>query len=228
MDSVADRAFLEQVRALTAFLKSLPPTGRNDRLPPTIASACISRSRRSPPGSRARRRRVKAAERSRRAMPWARSGGPRSDNIRTLRSRPVFTTPNVFAPRTCQRSRRQPDALRRMCRVRQSRGPATSAKRTTEIHQHTISCVRHVRRSTTGNVRAGGSVGSRGAADRRTREDRLPGWTQTACCGAHLIVTTRSRTMRRRYAPSHTTLNGDITRDPHLDLRHTPSVDGLS
>jgi len=68
------------------------PTGERERLMRAVAEFYL-------PDPVARRRRLKAAERERAAARTERGGAVLQERgIRTLRRKPVFTTPNVFRP----------------------------------------------------------------------------------------------------------------------------------
>jgi len=98
----ADPALVERVRAATELLESIAadrllldrlPGKDRERLHLAVAGVYN-------PDPIARRRRVKAAERERRAAETRREEAVlHGTGIRTLRRRPVFTTPNVFPPK---------------------------------------------------------------------------------------------------------------------------------
>ena len=98
----ADQALLERLRAATELLESIAadrllldqlPAEDRDRLHQAVAGVYH-------PDPIARRRKMKAAERERRAAEIRREEAVlHGTGIRTLRRRPVFTTPNVFPPK---------------------------------------------------------------------------------------------------------------------------------
>ena len=148
-----------------------PPAGRRQRVPP--------RSRRR--GAACRR--ITARER-RAARVKQDQGVLHETGIRTLRRKPVFTTPNVFPPHgfartrpaTTSRSRGQSAELRALLRLQGEvldhpplLRPAVPAVRGVQLRQA---------------HRAGRSARPRRAADRRPREDRLPGRPQAAALRA--------------------------------------------
>lgn len=97
-----DRTFLENLRSATEFLESIAanrellrgvPDDERERLHRAIAEAYL-------PDPVARRRRVQAAARERTAARADRVDAVLGETgIRTLRRKPVFTTPNIFAPK---------------------------------------------------------------------------------------------------------------------------------
>ena len=98
----AERALLERLRATTELLESIAddrllldrlPAEDRERLHQAVARVYH-------PDPVARRRRMKAAERERRAEEVRREEEVlHGTGIRTLRRRPVFTTPNIFPPK---------------------------------------------------------------------------------------------------------------------------------
>ena len=98
----ADEAFLERLRATTELLESIAvdrpllnqvPEAERERLQQAVAKVYH-------PDPVVRRRRMKAAERERRAAQIRREDAVlHGTGIRTLRRRPVFNTPNVFPPK---------------------------------------------------------------------------------------------------------------------------------
>ena len=192
------RAAIETLEALAANhgLLALLPEAERRRLRQAAASVYN-------PDARQRRRMVKAVIRERKSAAAREDEQVRADTgIRTLRRRPVFTTPNVFPP---PQSRATKDAgpaallhlqaglLRRPSLLRS----AVPGVRRPELHQAN---------------RAGRSAGTRGAADRRARQDRLPGGAQAAAGRARSSSSRRAFRATRPPAtpPSRTSTRGAI------------------
>jgi hypothetical protein len=98
----ADQALLERLRAATELLESIADErGLLDRLPAEARERLHQAvARVYHPDPVVRRRKMKAAERERRAAEIQREETVlHGTGIRALRRRPVFTTPNVFPPR---------------------------------------------------------------------------------------------------------------------------------
>ena len=104
--------------------------------------------------------------------------------IRTLRRKPVFTTPNVFPPEsTCQRPEVRLKAGPGAWPASIVRAPALLRlqESTTQLHHFYDQLCPAVRRAELPQAhRARGSARARRAADRRARQDRLPGGLQAA------------------------------------------------
>src|SRR4051812_42907777 len=216
----------EQVRAATNLLERLAtdwglldqlPTDLRERLHRAAVGLAV-------PDHRARRRRARAAERERRAQTISRQDAVLNETgIRTLRRRPLVTTPNVFPP---EKSDAQPadeaSAGERHCYVCKSRhsrvhpfydqlcpacGDENFAARTE------LADLRgRVALITGGRVKIGYQAG-----------------LKLLRSGAHLLVTTRfPRNAAARYAEEP-----DFADWAHrleifgLDLRHTPSVEAF-
>ena len=151
-----------------------------DELPMTSASACIGRLPRCrprirPPTENGGRRR-RADERRARGSGSARDRHPRA------RRRPVVTTPNVFPPEraepratTTNRERRTPNHHAESTPVYVCKAAVLAAPR---LLRSTLPRLR--RRQLRRANRAGRSARARRAADRRARQDRLPGRPEAA------------------------------------------------
>ena len=110
-----DREFLEQLRSATDLLESIAsnrailgraPTRDRERLHRAIAAVYN-------PDPIARRRMVRAAERERTAARTERVDAALDETgIRTLRRRPVFTSPNVFPPPDFDQKEREQESAR--------------------------------------------------------------------------------------------------------------------
>ena len=108
-----DQTFLESLRSATELLESIAsnrellrgvPADERERFHRAIAEAYL-------PDPVARRRRVQAAARERTAARAERADAVLSETgIRTLRRKPEFTTPNVFAPENFEEQERESPA----------------------------------------------------------------------------------------------------------------------
>src|SRR4051812_2401540 len=214
----------EQVRAATNLLERLAtdwglldqlPTDLRERLHRAAVGLAV-------PDHRARRRRARAEERERRADAISRQDAVLNETgIRTLRRRPLVTTPNVFAPEVSESQQPADEtAGERHCYVCKRKystlhafydqlcpecGDENFAART-ELADLTG----RVALLTGGRVKIGYQAG-----------------LKLLRSGAHLIVTTRfPRNAAARYAEE-----ADFGEWAHrleifgLDLRHTPSVE---
>jgi len=234
--NVADLTFLEQVRAVTALIEAIAADWTLlDRLPPAdrqrlhLAIAQVYN-----PDPVARRRRVKAAERSSRAAAADRDQAALDQTgIRTLRSRPIFTTPNVFAPDSFEPGDRDDDldALRpRDAHTTESRHCYICKTHYTEIHhfydQLCPSCAPFNYRKRTEAADLSGRVAL--LTGGRVKIGYQAG-LKLLRCGAHLIVTTRfPNNAAERYASEPDYADWKHRLEIHgLDLRHTPSVDAF-
>ena len=221
------KADLENLRAaLRAATEALEAMGANwallDLLPPEERARLLKAvAALHNPDRVARRQRLKEARRERKAAAIQREEEVlHGTGIRTLRRKPVFTTPNVFPPQPATEPR--PSAGRRHCYVCKAKYE--------ELHhfydQLCPSCAElnfHKRTE---------------LADLRGRVALLTGGRvkigyqaglKLLRCGAELIVTTRfPRDSAKRYAQEP-----DFAEWGHrlqifgLDLRHTPSVEAF-
>ena len=179
----ADQGLLERLRSAVEVLEwlaadrapldQLPPEDR-ERLHRAVAELYN-------PDQVARRQMLKAAERERTAAQSERVGAVLDETgIRTLRRKPVFTTPNVFPP--ADPANRQRAAERRGARS------AALLRLQAELLGHPpflrsdVPAVRGVQFRQA--HRTGRPAWPRRAADRRTREDRLSGRPQAAARGS--------------------------------------------
>ena len=182
------------------------------------------------PDPKARRRRVKAAERARNAAAAERSGSVLNETgIRVLRRQPIFTTPNVYPPEGFEQ---------------QEAGDTEDTGRENIEPQHCYVCkekfteVHHFYDQMCPSCAAFNFAKRTERADLAGRVALLTGGRvkigyQTGLkllrCGATLIVTTRfPRDSAARYAQEP-----DFAEWGHrleifgLDLRHTPSVEAF-
>ena len=161
-----------------------PTGGGCARRPPSVYN----------PDARARRQMVKAVVRERKSEAARRDNRVRAETgIRALRRQSVFTTPNVFPPRQTE-PQRDPDPAELLHLQGGLLGRPSFLR----------SAVPGVRRSQLRQAHgAGRSAGARGAADRRARQDRLPGGAQAAACRRascrdHAVPSRLGRPVRRR------------------------------
>jgi NAD(P)-dependent dehydrogenase (short-subunit alcohol dehydrogenase family) len=227
---------LEQIAADWTLLDRLPAEDRQ-RLQLAIAQVYN-------PDPVARRRRVKAAERARRAAAAEKDERLRGETgIQTLRRKPVFTTPNVFPPERFEphdiapgeediedqmegRASARPDAL------------SDSSLRPCYVCKEKYSTIHHFYDQLCPSCAALNFAKRTEMADLRGRVALLTGGRvkigyqaglKLLRAGAHLIVTTRfPRNCASRYAAEP-----DFSEWSHrleifgLDLRHTPSVEAF-
>jgi NAD(P)-dependent dehydrogenase (short-subunit alcohol dehydrogenase family) len=201
---------LERIAADHSLLNQLPPDERK-RFHQAIADIYN-------PDPVARRKRVKAAERARSAAQAERDEAALHETgIRTLRRKPIFTTPNFFPPENVEPNEAIEPQHCYVCK-----------QKYTSIHhfydQMCPDCAEFnfLKRTETTDLagRVALLTGGRVKIGYQTGLKLLR-------CGAHLIVTTRfPRDSANRYAREP-----DFPEWSHrleifgLDLRHTPSVD---
>ena len=213
----------EQVRAATDLLERLAADWALMGQLPVEVRKRLHRATAGlvPPEHRTQRRRAKAAARERRAQAISRQDAVLNETgIRTLRRRPVVTTPNVFPPKHTEPQ------------------PA----RETESERHCYVCKKHYVRVHAFYDQLCPTCGDENFAARTAMADlhgrvalltggRVKIGYQAGLTllrsGAHLIVTTRfPRNAATRYAEE-----ADFGEWAHrleifgLDLRHTPSVE---
>jgi len=225
MATTAAPPLAEQVRAATDLLEKLAADwGVLDQLPADLrerlhrAAAGLSE-----PNHRARRRRAKAAARESRAQSILRQDATLNETgIRTLRRRPLVTTPNVFPPEHQESQPADGAAGERHCYVCKSKYsqvhvfydqlcPAC-ADENFAARTELADLSGRVALLTGGRVKIGYQAG-----------------LKLLRSGAHLIVTTRfPRNAAARYAEE-----ADFGEWAHrleifgLDLRHTPGVEAF-
>ena len=218
----ADRTLLERVRAATEVLELIGadwpllerlPAEDRDRLHRAVARV-------HEPDPLARRKRLKAARRERKAAQNRREDEVlHQTGIRTLRRRPVFTTPNVFPPEEIKTAEAP---VRRHCYV-------CKAKYTAVHHFYDQLCPPCAEL----NLRKRTEL-----ADLRGRVALLTGGRvkigyqaglKLLRAGARLIVTTRfPRDSAKRYSQEPDFAEwGERLEIFGLDLRHTPSVEAF-
>ena len=204
---------LEAVGADRTLLDVLSPQDR-ERLMRAVASVYL-------PDPAARRARLKAAERERAAARARRDDEAlHQTGIRSLRRKPVFTTPNIFAPK--EKPEVQESADLRHCYV--------CKQKITAIHhfydQMCLPCaeLNFAKRTELADLKGRVALLTGG----RVKIGYQAG-LKLLRCGAHLIVTTRfPRDSAGRYAKEP-----DFGEWGHrleifgLDLRHTPSVEAF-
>ena len=210
----ATAELLEQIAADWRLLEHLPAEERR-RFHDAIA-------RMYNPDPVARRRRMKAEERARRAAGTRREEAVlQKTGIRELRRKPVYTTPNVFPPKEIEQERREALAPRHcyICKQKYSEihhfydqlcpgcAELNFRKRTELADLHG-----RVALLTGGRVKIGYQAG-----------------LKLLRAGAHLIVTTRfPRDSAARYAREQDFAEwGSRLEIYGLDLRHTPSVEAF-
>jgi len=216
---------LEAVAANTRLIDGLTPEER-ERLHRAVAQIFL-------PDPAARRQRLKAAERARRAA------GTRRDErvlhetgIRTLRRRPVFTTPNVFPPGAFEPNDVAP------ADEGAAAAPRAVAPKHCYVCKQDYSVVHHFYDQLCPPCAALNYRKRLELADLRGRVALLTGGRvkigyqaglKLLRCGAHLIVTTRfPRDAAGRYASEPDFADwGSRLEIVGLDLRHTPSVEAF-
>jgi len=228
----ADQALLVRLRAATELLDSIAddrllldrlPAEDRERLHQAVARVYH-------PDPVARRRRMKAAERERRAAEIRREDEVlHGTGIRTLRRRPVFTTPNVFPPRGFEPRDVERDETERREAVEPQHCYVCKQKYSVIHHfydQLCPSCAELNFRKRTELADLKGRVAL--LTGGRVKIGYQAG-LKLLRSGAHLIVTTRfPRDSAKRYAHEP-----DFGEWGHrleifgLDLRHTPSVEAF-
>src|SRR6185312_3784581 len=212
------RSFTEWLESIAADRSLLDEIPADERRRIQLAIAQIYN-----PDPVARRRRVKAAERERNAAAAARDAEMLDQTgIRQLRAKPVFTTPNVFAPQIAGQQPAEETSEEKHCYV-------CKAKFTAIHHFYDQMCpecadfnfFKRTERApldgriallTGGRVKIGYQTG-----------------LKLLRCGAHVIVTTRfPRDSAARYAKEPDFHEwADRLEIFGLDLRHTPSVEAF-
>ncbi len=227
-----DPALLERLRAATELLESVAADRQVlDRLPAADRERLhLAVARVYNPDPVERRRRVKAAERERRAAEIRREEAVlHGTGIRALRRRPVFTTPNVFPPKGFKAL----DVDRDETEQREAVEPQhcyVCKKKYSAIHhfydQLCPPCAELNFRKRTELADLKGRVAL--LTGGRVKIGYQAG-LKLLRAGAHLIVTTRfPRDSAQRYAQEP-----DFDEWGHrleifgLDLRHTPSVEAF-
>ena len=227
-----DQALLERLRATTELLELIAddrllldrlPAEDRERLHQAVARVYH-------PDPVARRRRMKAAERERRAEEVRREEEVlHGTGIRTLRRRPVFTTPNIFPPKGFVPRDVERDETERRESVEPQHCYVCKRKYSVIHHYYDQLCPACAEL----NFRKRTEL-----ADLKGRVALLTGGRvkigyqaglKLLRSGAHLIVTTRfPRDSAKRYAQEP-----DFGEWGHrleifgLDLRHTPSVEAF-
>jgi NAD(P)-dependent dehydrogenase (short-subunit alcohol dehydrogenase family) len=218
-----DLALLERVRAATLTLETLGgdwtllerlPKDERNRLHKAVASL-------HEPDPVARRNRLKSARRAQKqALNRREDEVLMQTGIRTLRRKPVFTTPNYFL------SERKPEA------------PGGTARRHCYVCKDKYSAVHHFYDQLCPSCAELNFMKRTELADLRGRVALLTGGRvkigyqaglKLLRCGAHLVVTTRfPRDAARRYAAEPDFVEWNDRLEVHgLDLRHTPSVEAF-
>jgi NAD(P)-dependent dehydrogenase (short-subunit alcohol dehydrogenase family) len=226
---ITDREFLQRLRAATELLESIAfnrailgraPTRDRERLHRAIADVYN-------PDPIARRRMVRAAERERTAARTKRVDAALDETgIRTLRRRPVFTSPNVFPP---------PDFDQR---EREQESAKAADPQHCYICKQKFSAIHHFYDQMCPPCAEFNFKKRTELADLRGRVALLTGGRvkigyqaglKMLRAGARLIVTTRfPRDSAKRYGQEP-----DFDRWAHrleifgLDMRHTPSVEAF-
>ena len=234
-NDTSDLALLGNVRRATHVLETLAADwGLLERLPAEIRER-LNRAvaRVHNPDPRARRTRVKAAERRRKAAETTRDDAVLDETgIRALRRRPVFTTPNVFPPERFEpRDRADGPEPAVQDRVALGRRVCYVCKESfTRIHHFydqlcppcaTLNFAKRTERAdlsgrvalvTGGRVKIGYQAG-----------------LKLLRAGAHLIVTTRfPRNAATRYAQEQDFSEWERRLEIYgIDLRHAPSVEAF-
>jgi NAD(P)-dependent dehydrogenase (short-subunit alcohol dehydrogenase family) len=216
---------LEAVAANKRLIDPLPPDER-ERLHRAVAQIFL-------PDPAARRQRLKAAERERRAASARRDEQVLHETgIRTLRRRPVFTTPNVFPPRAFD-PQDVPPADEEPPAQAPSVGPkhcyVCKADYTAVHHFYDQLCppcaeLNFRKRTELADLRGRVALLTGG----RVKIGYQAG-LKLLRCGARLIVTTRfPRDAARRYGAEPDFAEwGDRLEVFGIDLRHTPSVEAF-
>ena len=234
-NDTSDLALLGHVRRATEVLETLAADwGLLERLPAEIRERLHRAvARVHSPDPRARRTRVKAAERQRKAAETTRDDAVLDETgIRALRRRPVFTTPNVFPPERFEPSG-SADGPEPAVQDRVALGPRVCyvCKETfTRIHHFydqlcppcaTLNFAKRTERAdlcgrvalvTGGRVKIGYQAG-----------------LKLLRAGARLIVTTRfPRNAATRYAQEQDFAEWEGRLEIYgIDLRHAPSVEAF-
>jgi len=205
---------LERIAADRSLLEHLAPEERK-RLHQAIAQVYN-------PDPVARRQKVKAAERARNAAQAERDEAAlHQTGIRTLRRKPVFTTPNVFPPENFEAHKEQ---------ISDPRHCYVCKEKYSAIHhfydQMCPACAdfNFKKRTETADLRGRVALLTGG----RVKIGYQAG-LKLLRCGAHLIVTTRfPRDSANRYArePDFAAWSSRLEIFG-LDMRHTPSVDAF-
>jgi NAD(P)-dependent dehydrogenase (short-subunit alcohol dehydrogenase family) len=217
---------LEAVAADWSLLDPLAP-GERARLYRAVAQVFL-------PDPAARRRRVKAAERARRTARVARDEHVlHGTGIRSLRRKPVFTTPNAFPP-----PRVEPHDVRPEAEAGREAVRVAVADRHCYVCKGQYSDLHHFYDQLCPPCADLNFQKRTELADLRGRVALLTGGRvkigyqaglKLLRCGAHLIVTTRfPRDAATRYAAEADFAEWrDRLEVFGLDLRHTPSVDAF-
>ena len=228
----ADFALIERLRATTELLESIAddrqlldrlPAEDRERLHQVVARVYN-------PDPVARRRSIKAAERERRAVEIQREEAVLHETgIRTLRRRPVFTTPNVFPPRGFEPRDVERDETERREFLEPQHCYVCKQKYSVIHHFYDQLCppcaeLNFRKRTELADLRGRVALLTGG----RVKIGYQAG-LKLLRSGAHLIVTTRfPRDSAKRYAQEQ-----DFGEWGHrleifgLDLRHTPSVEAF-
>ncbi len=226
-----DRTFDERLRAATAFLEALvqdrallTQVEESARTRFLKAAGEVSR-----PGALERRRFVKAQRKQRRDDKVAREDEVLNETgIRKLRREPVFTTPNIFAPKEVPLFGLAPDETPR--EVDEALNCYTCKRSYTRVHhfydQLCPECAELNFRKRTELAPLEGRVAL--LTGGRVKIGYQAG-IKLLRCGAHLIVTTRfARDAAERYAQEPDfEVWGHRLQIYGLDLRHTPSVEAF-
>ncbi len=229
-------SFADRLRATTEFLESIAADRRElEGLPDDdrrrfLRAMSLVRG----PASRSRRRLAKATAREEIAARVSRDRGIRSDTgIRTLRRRPVFTTPNVFPPENFEPHDIPPHLGSWKLGVGSSEDPQTcyicKAKYSTIHHFYDQLCqecaqLNFAKRTELADLHGRVALVTGG----RVKIGYQAG-LKLLRAGAHLIVTTRfPRDSASRYAREEDFGEWkDRLEIFGLDLRHTPSVEAF-
>jgi NAD(P)-dependent dehydrogenase (short-subunit alcohol dehydrogenase family) len=228
--NVVDSAFRERLRSATELLESIAadrslldcmPAADRERLHQAIAQVYH-------PDPIARRRKIKAIERERNAEQVKRDGAVLHETgIRTLRRKPVFTTPNYFAP---------PGFDPEDVEGETARGAEAGEPQHCYVCKRKYTFIHHFYDQMCSPCAEFNFAKRTESADLRGRVALLTGGRvkigyqaglKLLRAGAHVIVTTRfPRDSAARYAKE-----ADFGEWSHrleifgLDLRHTPSVE---
>jgi NAD(P)-dependent dehydrogenase (short-subunit alcohol dehydrogenase family) len=231
-----DRSLDERIRAATEVLERIAEDWSVlDRLPDDVRERLHRAvARLYHPDRQARRKRVKLTEQERRAARNRRDDGVlHQTGIRTLRRKPVFTTPNVFAPRQFAPLDMPPgrDST-------PATAPESEAGRCCYVCKQTYTRLHHFYDQLCPDCAALNYEKRTELADLTGRVALLTGGRvkigyQTGLkllrCGAHLIVTTRfpqNAAVRYSEEPDFGEWR-DRLEIVGLDLRHTPSVEAF-
>ncbi|MDP9322105.1 MAG: SDR family oxidoreductase [Acidobacteriota bacterium] len=237
INTVDGIGLLERVQAATEVLDTIAGDWSVlDRLPRTDRERLHRAvARVHNPDPRARRRRVRAVERQRKA-----AGAMRDDavldetGIRTLRRRPVFTTPNVFPP-----ERFEPECRRDTTEVREpAQARAALGARICYVCNEPYTLIHHFYDQLCPPCAALNFAKRTELADLNGRVALVTGGRvkigyqaglKLLRGGAELIVTTRfPRNAAMRYAQEPDFAEwGDRLEIAGIDLRHPPSVEAF-